>query len=105
MSTMHVISMTALTRNPAALRPILSEREPVLLSQHGRAALAVIHVELFEQLLMIADQAAALLHQPDVRQLGRSLANFEAAPLLADRAALRRQLLDLTEALASEQNS
>ncbi len=105
MSTLQVISMTALTRNPAVLRPVLNAHEPMLLSQHGRAALAVIPVELLEQLLTVAEQAAALLHQPDLRQLSRSLKNFETVALLADPAALRRQLLDLTEALAREQNS
>lgn len=105
MPSLQVISMTALTRNPAALRPALNAHDPILLSQHGRAALAVIPVELLEQLLTIADQAAALLHQPDLRLLSRSLKNFEVVPLLADHDAVRRQLLDLTEALAGGQNS
>ena len=99
------VSMTALNRNPRVLHPALDGRGLVLVTQHGRAVLAVAHVELFAQLLTIAEQAAALLHQPDLRQLGRTLARFEDASLLADQAALVAQLADLARAIEGEQTS
>ena len=103
MSTLHLVSLTALNRNTAVLRQAVTDQRLVLLTQHGRVALAVVNVELFEQLLTIAEQAAALLGQPDLRQLGHALAHFEDAPLLADRAALAGQRAELARAIAGEQ--
>jgi hypothetical protein len=105
MSTIQTISLTTLNRNTAVLRTATIERRTVLLTQHGRATLAVINVERYAQLLRIAEQAAALLRQPDLRQLGRVMAQFEDTSLLADPATLMAQLAELSDILADDQNT
>ena len=105
MPAIQTVSMTALNRNPHVLRAALDGRGLVLVTQHGRPVLTVAQVELFGQLLTIAEQAAALLHQPDLRQLSRTLAHFEGVSLLADQAALAAQLADFARAVKVEQNS
>jgi hypothetical protein len=105
MSTIHIISLTTLNRNTAVLRTATIDRKPVLLTQHGRVVLAVVNVERYTQLLKIAEQAAMLLRQPDLRQLGRVMAQFEDTSLLADQATLVVQLAELNHALADQQNT
>ena len=53
MPTLHLVSLTALNRNTAVLRQAVTDQRLVLLTQHGRVALAVVNVEVFEQLLKI----------------------------------------------------
>jgi hypothetical protein len=55
MSTIQTISLTTLNRNTAVLHTATIERRTVLLTQHGRATLAVINVEWYAQLLRIAE--------------------------------------------------
>jgi hypothetical protein len=104
-STIQIISLTTLNRNTAVLRTATIERRTVLLTQHGRATLAVINVERYVQLLKIAEQAAMLLRQSDLRQLGRVMAQFEDTSLLADPAILVVQLAELSDILADQQNT
>jgi hypothetical protein len=105
MSTIKTISLTTLDRNTAVLRTATIDRKPMLLTQHGRVVLAVVNVERYAQLLKIAEQAAMLLRQPDLRQLGRVIAQFEDTSLLADPATLMAHLAELSDVLPDNQNT
>ena len=102
MSTINIFSLTTLNRNTAVLRTAVTDQRVVVLTQHGRASLAVVQVELLQQLLSVAEQAAALLQQPDVRQLTHAVAQFENTSLLADRAALAARLAELNQTITGE---
>ena len=62
----------------------------------------ILTMELLQQLLSIAEQAAALLQQPDLRQLTHVVAQFENTSLLADRAKLAARLAELNQAITGE---
>jgi hypothetical protein len=105
MSFINIFSLTTLNRNTAVLRTGVTAQRVVVLTQHGRASLAVVQVELLQQLLTIAEQAAALLQQPDIRQLTHVVTQFENTSLLADRATLAAQLAELNQAITGESST
>ncbi len=98
------VSLTALNRNLRLLHTALSEDGLVLLTHYGRTALAVINVERFEQLLLIAEQAAALRDQPDLRQLSKLFQQLDTISLLADREAITEEWAELQRRMASDHN-
>jgi hypothetical protein len=79
------LSLTDLSRSAPTLRAAVSAHGLAILTRRNKPELMVVDINTFVQLLVVADQAASLVRQPNLVQLGKTLAAFEEAQILADR--------------------
>ena len=103
MSSIPRFSLTDLTRSAAALQTAVAAQQLALLTRHGKPALAVLPVEVLHHLLRIAEQAAGLVHQPDLWQASAVLHTTQQTGLADELPWLLKCLKEL--AGEAEQNT
>ncbi len=103
MSSIPRFSLTDLTRSAAGLQMAVATHRLALLTRHGKPALAVLPVEVLHHLLRVAEQAAGLVHQPDLLQAGAVLHTTQQTGLVDEIPWLMKCLKEL--AGETEQNS
>ena len=96
MSSIPRYSLTDLTRSAAALQTAVAAHRLALLTRHGKPALAVLPVDLACDLLRVAEQAAGLVHQPDLLQAGAVLSTTQHTGLADEIPWLRKCLNELS---------
>ncbi len=93
------LSLTDLSRSAPTLRAAISAHRLALLTRHTIPELRVVAIDSCLQLLVGAGHAASLLSQPNLMQLGKTLAAFEQARILSDRKWIGESLEGLSMAV------